>query len=142
VEADLSGETVAELDLGPLRRLRRHVERLAIRKAKAQGGFESGPRMPAALAFAGGYSAPYHLDEYDSTGYESASSLGTVYSSGSEIEVAGGVALLEESVELNTPDIQEAAATITTTDDGHVEVELDGDVVARFEGDSGIMTRV
>jgi hypothetical protein len=141
----LSGETIAELDIRPLRRVRRQVERIDLRKAEVFGGFETGPRIPSAAAFAGGHSAHYHYLDFDSSGYDSASSSGTVYSSrsaseGSEVEVSGGVALTEEAVETHTPDILDTTATTTTTDDGHVEVEVGGDVVMQL--DSSIMAQV
>jgi hypothetical protein len=104
-----------------------------------------GPRIPSTAAFTGGHSVPYYYSEFDNSGYDSSSSNGTVYtrtaSDGSEVEVDGGVALTEEAVEMHTPDILDTTATMTATEDGHVEVNVGGNVVMQLE-DNRIMAQV
>lgn len=111
-----SGEKIKELDLGPLRRVRREQERKDIRKGDKDWGFEWGPR----LHFSGGRVRSDSEGGQPSSGSgltvasgnvqqgeesESGNSVYSGVSEGSEVEVDGGVALTEEAVETHAPDI-------------------------------------
>lgn len=123
-----SGERIRELDLGPLRRVRREQERADIRKGDKDWGFEVGPR----IQFGGlvrrereqpspGPTAASANEQHDEDS-ESNNSVYSCVSEGSEIEVDGGVALTEEAVETHAPDLVMVklvpAEIVEETDDG------------------------
>lgn len=111
-------ENVGEFDLGALRRVRRQKERNEVKNGTYAGGFEDVSVSPLTLAHgtfvSASASVSLHVEDGDGDG-DGAKNVGTFDSSevsvyscvskGSEVEVNGGVALTEEAVETQTPDI-------------------------------------
>lgn len=101
-------QAVGEFDLGALRRVRRQKEKNEVRNGTYTGGFE-GVNEGASAASHTAVSPSTH--SHDGHVEEDTSCSGSDYSvysgasEGSEVEVEGGVALTEEAVETQTPDI-------------------------------------
>lgn len=123
-EGLVEGEEVKEMDLGPLRRVRRQKERDEFEKGVIRGGFEIGPRLRAHVPVP---------EKQKSTEEDIGAALRMVESllgdgeeeERSEVGVPGGVALTEEAVETRTPDVL----------DVEMEGEADADVdVTRTDG--------
>ncbi|KAH9877868.1 hypothetical protein J1614_003085 [Plenodomus biglobosus] len=90
--------TVGEFDIGALRRVRRQKERNDIKNGTYIGGFEDVEEDIEAHSRHQSF-----LEEHDES-----SEKYSVYScveEGSEVEVEGGLALREETVEMHTPDL-------------------------------------
>jgi hypothetical protein len=114
-----TNERVAELDIGPLRRVRRAKEHVQSVEEVISCGFETQPRVSAGASITGVASSlhgqPYNmwnqqLAHGGTVSVVSRSATSTPSGSvgeGGEVEVDGGVALTEEAVETHTPDILE-----------------------------------
>ncbi|KAF3053896.1 hypothetical protein E8E11_011707 [Didymella keratinophila] len=93
---------VGDFDIGALRRVRRQRERNEIRNGTYTGGYEdvgTGTMKPNTAH------APHGSDGEGSCTSDSDFSVYSCVSEGSEVEVEGGVALTEEAIESETPDI-------------------------------------
>ncbi|KAJ4362400.1 hypothetical protein N0V83_010493 [Neocucurbitaria cava] len=100
-------QAVGEFDLGALRRVRRQKEKNEVRNGTYTGGFEGvneGASAASHTVSASTHSHDGHVEE-DTSCSESDYSIYSGASEGSEVEVEGGVALTEEAVETQTPDI-------------------------------------
>ncbi|KAF3037216.1 hypothetical protein E8E12_004474 [Didymella heteroderae] len=95
---------VGDFDIGALRRVRRQKERNEIRNGTYVGGFED-VGSPPATTKPNTAQSPYSSDGEGSCTSDSDFSVYSCISEGSEVEVDGGVALSEEAVESDTPDI-------------------------------------
>ncbi|KAJ4372635.1 hypothetical protein N0V86_007997 [Didymella sp. IMI 355093] len=92
---------VGDFDIGALRRVRRQKERNEIRNGTYVGGFEDMGNGPATPKPSTAHS-PHGGDGEDSCSSESDFSVYSCISEGSEVEVDGGVALIEKAVESHT----------------------------------------
>ncbi|KAF2281105.1 uncharacterized protein EI97DRAFT_389447 [Westerdykella ornata] len=107
----VEGERVREMDLGPLRRVRRQKERIEFETGVVRGGFEIGPRLRVEVPKGRSVELEDADEREDSTpAVRLAGSLrlgggGEESDAGSEVSVEGGVALTEEAVETQTPDV-------------------------------------
>lgn len=95
---------VGDFDIGALRRVRRQKEKNEIRNGTYTGGYEDVGNN-SATAKPSTARSPHRIDGEGSCTSDSDFSVYSCISEGSEIEVDGGVALTEQAVESETPDI-------------------------------------
>ncbi|KAJ4331035.1 hypothetical protein N0V87_009493 [Didymella glomerata] len=95
---------VGDFDIGALRRVRRQKERNEIRNGTYTGGYEDIGSASATIKPNTAHSS-HGSDGEGSCTSDSDFSVYSCISEGSEVEVDGGVALTEEVIESETPDI-------------------------------------
>jgi Rieske Fe-S protein len=139
VRSSSEAEDIGDFDLPALRKVRKEKERMDVKKGTTVVTYEDESTVP-------GIYATNNIYNDHGTHEHSTSDNSTMYSCvshGSEVEVEGGVALIEEAVETHTPDIlaiddfQMRRATIIQD----VEME-DDDEVGADTGLQSIMTQV
>ncbi|KAF2997182.1 hypothetical protein E8E13_006117 [Curvularia kusanoi] len=143
VRDDSATRPVGEFDIGALRRVRRQKEKNDMRRGAYVGGFEAVATSPAmAKSFAA--PSPHGSNREGSCSSESNFSVYSRISDASEIDIEGGVALVEGAIQSHASDTlgqgasgSKASIRVQTREMEHEDDETDGGV-----GLQGLMTQV
>lgn len=127
--------SVGEFDIGALRRVRKQTEKNAMKNGTYTGGFEDVEADAEDHSHHGELFLSFHGD---SEGSESNFSVYSCASEGSEVQVNGGLALREETVQMHTTDLHIVDAPQTKGATASRVVEINGEHGTK--GDIGLQS--